>query len=261
MIRTLGALLVAGFLVTSNAASSATCACSGCTALDCSEADGYCAAFNGAVSSCSGSVVTCTDIPCQGDDPSDCQAGCAAVGCTGSLWSCMKDKKKNDGANDCFHEDTTITYKDGTTFTLDQLLSNPGTLPDCSVPHVVSSIGVRIDTSCRRTLRVSDTHLVATSRGFQLAYSLKPGDVLFGDFNGDEQCVIESVDKEKGVQKYFGLNCLHSEVLANGIRTSTFGDFHTLPSWYMYYAGNIAGVDTASWLGNYIAEWYYGSKN
>jgi hypothetical protein len=98
---------------------------------------------------------------------------------------------------------------------------------------------------------------MATPQGFRLAYSLKPGDVLFGDYDGHSLCTVKSVQKEEEVQQYFGLNCVHSEVLASGLRASTFGDFHTLPSWYMTYVGGLVGPEAASIMGEYIADWFY----
>lgn len=163
----------------------------------------------------------------------------------------------NSGSEDdaiCFHIDTIINYK-GTEYTYEELMD--GQEPECSVPHSPTSKGVVISTSCSKTLRVTDTHLIATSKGFKLAYSLKPGDIVFSGFHNTEQCEVISVEKESVAQQYFGLNCVHSEVLASGIRSSTFGDFHTIPSWYMHYIGSLAGVDYASRLGDFIvAEWY-----
>ena len=153
----------------------------------------------------------------------------------------------------CFHVDSKINYK-GVEYTYEELKA--GKEPECTVPHSPYSKGVIITTSCDKTVRVTDTHLLSTTKGFQLAYSLKAGDVLFGDYDS-ELCTVKSVEKEKSTQKYFGLNCVHSEVLASGLRASTFGDFHTLPSWYMTYVGSVLGTETASTLGDYIAEWYY----
>jgi hypothetical protein len=153
----------------------------------------------------------------------------------------------------CFHVDSKIDYK-GVEYTYEELKA--GKEPECSVPHSPSSKGVIISTSCDKTVRVTDTHLLATTKGFQLAYSLKAGDVLFGDY-GSEMCTVKSVEKEQTTQQYFGLNCVHSEVLASGLRASTFGDFHTLPSWYMTYVGGMIGTETASSLGEYVAEWYF----
>ena len=153
----------------------------------------------------------------------------------------------------CFHVDSKINYK-GVEYTYDELKA--GKEPECTVPHSPYSKGVVITTSCDKTVRVTDTHLLSTTKGFQLAYSLKAGDVLFGDYDS-ELCTVKSVEKEKSTQQYFGLNCVHSEVLASGLRASTFGDFHTLPSWYMTYVGSVLGTETASTLGDYIAEWYY----
>jgi hypothetical protein len=168
-----------------------------------------------------------------------------------------EDKGDDDDDNSCFHESTVINYK-GQEFTLEDLLA--GKVKECTVPHTPKSKGVVIETSCKKTVRVTDTHLMATTTGFQTAVSLKAGDSLFGDFDGQELCTVVSVKKESSTQKYFGLNCVHSEVLASGLRASTFGDFHTLPSWYMYYAGQAVGADVASSMGDYIAEWYYQLK-
>ena len=154
----------------------------------------------------------------------------------------------------CFHVNTEIDYK-GVGYSYEELRA--GKEPECTVPHSPSTKGVVITTSCDKAVRVTDTHLMATTKGFQLAYSLKAGDVLFGDYEGDIMCIVQSVEKEKTTQQYFGLNCVHSEVLASGLRASTFGDFHALPSWYMTYVGGLVGAETASMWGEYIAGWYF----
>jgi hypothetical protein len=239
----------------------AECQCTGCTASEafcelwatsCEENDG---SF---VGDCSADATNyACDFSCDGvvdDDGVDaaCDMFCS-VGTVceeSSVGSCHG----NDDDNSCFHTDAMITYK-GKTYSFDDLKT--GKEPECTVPHTPRSRGVVIETSCNKTVRVTDTHLMATPVGFQLAYSLKAGDKLFGDYENKEVCVVESVNKEKTTQTYFGLNCVHSEVLIDGVRASTFGDFHTLPSWYMYYVGGTVGVDTASMMGDYLAEWYY----
>lgn len=156
----------------------------------------------------------------------------------------------------CFHVDSTIDYK-GVEFSYEDF--REGKEPECSVPHSPVSRGFLISTSCGKTARVTDTHLMATAKGFQPAYSLKVGDVLFGDYD-QNRCIVTSVDKEQTTQQYFGLNCIHSEVLVGGLRASTFGDFHTLPSWYMtYIGGGLLGSELASSLGKYFAQWFYRS--
>ena len=163
----------------------------------------------------------------------------------------------DDGDDDiCFHIETKIDYK-GVEYTYEELKA--GKEPECTVPHSPTSKGVVITTSCDKTVRVTDTHRMATTKGFQLAYSLKSGDVSFGDYD-KEMCSVKAVEKKKTTKQYFGLNCVHSEVLASGLRASTFGDFHTLPSWYMTYVGGLVGSETASSLGEYIAEWCFQKK-
>jgi hypothetical protein len=192
----------------------------------------------------------CTDLTedTGGQSPGDLTYDNIAVSI---MWS------DDDGDDDafCFHVESKIDYK-GVEYTYEELKA--GKEPECSIPHSPSSKGVVITTSCdNKTVRVTDTHLMATTKGFQLAYSLKAGDVLFGGYSNTDMCTVVSVEKEKTTQQYFGLNCVHSEVLASGLRASTFGDFHTLPSWYMTYVGGLVGTDAASSLGEYIAEWYF----
>ena len=168
------------------------------------------------------------------------------------VFACAPPANDDDDAGYCFHLDSKIDYK-GVEYTYEELKA--GKEPECTVPHSPASKGVVISTLCDKTVRVTDTHLMATTKGFRLAYSLTAGDILFGDYDGGILCTVTSVEKEKTTQQYFGLNCLHSEVLASGLRASTFGDFHTLPSWYMTYVGGLIGPTAASFLGEYISEW------
>lgn len=196
---------------------------------------------------CSGTLSFC--------DNDDCDSGESCQYING-FCQCHID---GPDLNKCFHESSVIMYKSHE-YTLAQLLN--GEEPECFVPHMPTARGVVISATCTATaekkqLRLTDTHLVATSNGHQLAHTLRAGDVLFGDFEGVLVCSVLSVAKEEKVEKYFGLNCVHSEVLANGIRTSTFGDFHSLPSWYMYYAGLSLGPEAASRLGDAVADVYF----
>lgn len=247
-------LTVFGALVGTQAAKGeGDCECTSCatTSGSCTLGETLCEDDGGSWKNCvvGGNAADCKNYNCNTDDASDCNDMCVAANCGFYSWSCKEDSD----VNVCFHEDTLITYK-GKDYTLQHFLDGHD---ECKVPHTPKSRGVVIQTSCNKTLRLTDTHLVATSTGFQTAVSVKQGDILFGDFEGTVECTVESNEKEKDVQRYFGLNCLQSEVLANGLKTSTFGDFHTLPSWYMYYAGKVVGAETASVFGDYIAEWYY----
>mmetsp|Transcript_27710 Transcript_27710/g.51754 ORF Transcript_27710/g.51754 Transcript_27710/m.51754 type:complete len:503 (+) Transcript_27710:193-1701(+) len=164
-----------------------------------------------------------------------------------------KECPVEDGDDDfCFHVESKIDYK-GVKYSYEDLQA--GKEPECSIPHSPFSKGVIISTICGKTARVTDTHLMATTKGFQLAYSLKAGDVLFGDYH-QEQCTVTSVQSEEVTQQYFGLNCVHSEVLVSGLRASTFGDFHALPSWYMSYVGGVLGSEVASSIGVRFAALY-----
>jgi hypothetical protein len=165
------------------------------------------------------------------------------------------DKYPYDYVEDdfCFHINSIIDYK-GTQFTYEELKMGKET--ECTIPHSRQSRGVIVSTSCNKTVRVTDTHLMATPHGYRLAYSLKPGDELFQGYSNTDICVVQSITKEASEQQYFGLNCAHSEVLVSGIRASTFGDFHTLPSWYMKYVGRLFGTSLTSQLGNHLVKIY-----
>jgi hypothetical protein len=200
------------------------------------------------------------DGACKGDmnywkaDNIDCLDFCHVSSFAESVYG-KCDRNPNDWDDDfCFHVDSRIDYK-GVEYTFEELKA--GKEPECTVPHTPSSKGVVISTSCDKTARVTDTHLMATPRGFRLAYSLKPGDLLFGGYGDEQTCAVLGVQKEQSEQAYFGLNCEHSEVLASGLRASTFGDFHALPSWYMTYVGGLLGSRATSQLGKYVAEWLY----
>lgn len=176
---------------------------------------------------------------------------------------CHDSSEDND--NVCFHSSSVITYR-GKEYSYSALLR--GDEPECKVPHSPTSRGVVVDVSCKeekegelleadKQLRVTDTHLVATAGGFQVAYSLKPGDMLFAGLGDSHRCAVVSVRKEESPQTYFGLNCVHSEVLADGLRVSTFGDFHTIPSWYMTYVGGVIGPDVASVVGGFVSDLFF----
>lgn len=153
----------------------------------------------------------------------------------------------------CFHIDTIVHYN-GKEHTFQQISSHA----DCSIPHVVHAVGVIIEAKCGailKTLRLTDGHLVYTQRGLQPARDLKPNqDVVFTDVEETERCQITSVIKESHKQQYFGLNCLNSQVLANGLKASTFEKLHSVPAFWMRVVGRILGIKRASEVGDYIAE-------
>jgi len=104
-------------------------------------------------------------------------------------------------------------------------------------------------------LRLTGDHLVYTgNKGLIAASSVAVGDVVFGDVHETQQCVVTAVVQDKVKQRFFGLNCRESVVLANGIKTSTFGRYHTVPAAWMSWVGGIFGVDRASRWGDSMAE-------
>jgi hypothetical protein len=153
----------------------------------------------------------------------------------------------NNSSSSCFHVDTAITYK-GQTFSMTDFETHA----ECRIPHHVKSDGVLIETTCSSLpLRLTHDHLVFTSIGLRAASTLRPRDILFADMEQHQLCHVVSVSKE-AEQLYFGLNCLESIVLANGVKTSTFGKFHSIPSFWMKYVSMMLGVTRTSQLGDWM---------
>jgi len=153
----------------------------------------------------------------------------------------------------CFHESTEITYNDRETITMQSALAGEHS-NDCHVPHVMQANGVKVETSCNaKPLRLTNDHLVYTTTGLRRASSLVNGDGLFSDVDQQHQCIVKEVKGEYN-QKYFGLNCRKSDVLADGVKTSTFGIRHTIPAAWMKYGSVILGVERASRWGDKIVS-------
>lgn len=261
-LRYLATACIVGAACLFSGADAGTCDCSTCEDLVCSEIEGDTTLADfGTVSGCADSTVA---DPTAGaftltNNKDGNDVGVDAI-CKGicDLASCATHKGTTGGGggggNDCFHEDTLINYK-GKEYTLAELQA--GAEPECHVPHVPTARGVTIATTCGRNVTTTETHLMVTPKGHQLAHTLNVGDELFGDFTGEQKCLVTAVTRTNSNARFFGLNCVHSEVLANGLRASTFGDFHTLPAWYMYYAGLLLGPDAASRLGDNIADSFF----
>jgi hypothetical protein len=203
-------------------------------------------------SNCNGNTLSSNlyigNTNCQGTPTAtiNITGGCTQIGGVGNYYqiSC--------GAS-CFHRDTEIIYKDEK-LTLDSL--NEGKHPSCTVPHVYTSAGVKISTSCSETtLRLTTDHLVYTQRGLLEAKDVQVGDLLFQDLEETKSCKVISAEKENSLtESYFGLNCEESVVLANGFKTSTFGKIHFLPSLWMRIMTPLIGVRAASAWGDYLSH-------
>jgi len=99
--------------------------------------------------------------------------------------------------------------------------------------------------------------LLFTNHGLKPAESLVAGqDTLFADLAETKSCVVLHIVRQEHEhpQQYFGLNCLESEVLANGLKASTFERLHTLPAWWMSAFGRFFGIKHASAIGDFLAE-------
>jgi hypothetical protein len=76
-------------------------------------------------------------------------------------------------------------------------------------------------TTCSKApLRLTVDHLVYTEAGLRAVSTLLIGDVLA------QMCIVKSVALDPTEQAHFGLNCLQSNVLANGIKTSMFSHYY-----------------------------------
>jgi len=155
-------------------------------------------------------------------------------------------------APSCFHEETKVVYQDAV-YTLKQFQDTSSS--PCVIPHVYKVDGLKIKTSCKAPLRVTPEHLVFTHKGLVAASTILPGDFIYSDMEEKHTCEVTSIETETS-QKYFGLNCEESTVLANGYKTSTFGVIHTLPSLWMKYVSKLIGVSSASALGDHIANFF-----
>lgn len=197
--------------------------------------------------------------------------------CSGSATCTSGDCLRSGDQITCFHASTRITYKsdDSKSYSLSELQS--GHVAECHVPHVVrSSSGVRIETRCdgdgrigsasrsdtssdssssSNVLRLTGDHLVFTSRGLRSASTIVAGDVLFSDHAETKKCHVIRVEKERSEQLYFGLNCHESDVLAEGLKTSTFGHYHTIPAAWMKYGSKLLGIERTSRWGDTLAQW------
>lgn len=188
-------------------------------------------------------------------------------GCSTASAACSSGDCRNVRSNICFHEATQIEYK-GMKASLADFLAKK--MPECVVPHIVHAAGVRITVACKskviKTLRLTDEHLVFFGRsvgpmsavpvGVKAAAELGPADVVFSDVAEHDFCHVLRVERD-APGKYFGLNCKESVVLADGIKTSTFGRFHTVPSLYMKYASSIFGIEIASKIGDAMSEAFH----
>jgi hypothetical protein len=129
---------------------------------------------------------------------------------------------------------------------------------ECTVPHVVDSKrGYNIVATCAsntKELLVTAGHLIYTERGLQAANEILPGDTVFGNLGESDRCKVEEIQPVLSNQKYFGLNCHNSVVLASGIKSSTFEKLHALPSFWMSIMSKIVGVKRASHIGVLIEK-------
>jgi len=150
----------------------------------------------------------------------------------------------------CFHEDTHIEYN-GKSHSMDEFKAHS----DCTIPHVVSAVGVQVATTCSdKPLRLTKSHLVYSNKGLVHASLLAKGDVVYSNLEQTSECTVKSVTEETKPQKYFGLNCLKSVVVADNVKTSTFGDYHVVPALWMKVVGSVAGIERASRWGVALAD-------
>lgn len=193
---------------------------------------------------------------CSSGSPKSISIGTS--GCAASGSSSIKVAGCGSSSNNvCFHETTLISLGDANNLSLAALRDHD----ECVVPHIVEDFGVTITSRCgvdQKVLKVTDSHLLFTQHGLKAAINLQPGvDTLFSDLTETSTCHVLRIEKEEKQQKYFGLNCLSSQVLANGVKASTFGKLHSIPALWMQVVGRIFGAERASRTGDFIAELAY----
>jgi len=153
----------------------------------------------------------------------------------------------------CFHRDTLVSYKGQDYVPISNIQA--GASKDCLVPHEFESDGVSIATTCHSSpLRLTANHLVfSKTHGLVAAGVLRAGDVVYGDEAETKLCTVTSVAKERK-QVYMGLNCHESVVVANGVKSSTFEDHHTVPALWMKWVSSVVGLPRASRWGEALSN-------
>jgi len=109
--------------------------------------------------------------------------------------------------------------------------------------------GVHVRTECGHSLKLTREHLVWAEGGF-----MRAGDVRQGHrvrVAGDETCAVASVEPAQG--PWFGVQCLESEVKANGVHASVFAHYHAVPAVYMRWMGWAVGARRAAELGQHVS--------
>lgn len=193
---------------------------------------------------------------CPGDAPtydSQCDGFCDRMNCS-YAYTCEPFSEDDDDKEWCFHADSIVRYNDKL-YSLRDFLN--GMEPECTIPHVASTIGIIVLTDCGASLRVTRSHLVLTPQGYKEAQTLVVGSDTILSNDHSRTCLVTELKKEPKEEVYFGLNCIHSEVSVDGLSVSTFGDLHYLPSAYMHWTGRTLGVDAASIIGKTLSGLYH----
>lgn len=170
------------------------------------------------------------------------QSYCASS-CDGSYYY-----DDDDSTSTCFAENTIISYKDKH-YTLPELLA--GKEPECTVPHVVRTKGGILKTDCGN-LELTGNHLVWINDKFTPAQNAETGDSVLRD-DGKYCTVIKYVPKGFS-SEHFGVNCLESEIFANGFKASPFEYNHEVPSAFLKVFSQFVGIKAASYMGNALMK-------
>lgn len=152
----------------------------------------------------------------------------------------------------CFHEESLVSYKGRPAQPMTRFAQ--GAEAECVVPHTFQADGVRVDTDCAATpLRLSKEHLVFAAAGLVQAHTLRAGDKLWRDVAQTAQCSVLRVSADPG-QRYMGLNCYESVVVADGVLVSTFESQHTVAALWMKYMPTLLGLRGASKVGEVLTN-------
>jgi hypothetical protein len=147
---------------------------------------------------------------------------------------------QKDVLNACFHQDTCIVHADS------QLrLADLRQHAAFAVPHIITTDGLAIHTDSGAVLRVTPNHMIFSQRGVHRADELCVGDTLFTSLDEKQRCRVVKIAVEHQ-QTYFGLNAETTEILADGIKVSVFGNHHVAPSLWFRLMSPVIGVAAAS---------------
>ncbi len=150
----------------------------------------------------------CQPVPGGGFGQTSCPAGgpdeCPMIVIPTTTSTTTPTTTPAAASNSCFHADTRITYKDSI-----YALADLRDFHECSIPHIVTTSGLRIETALH-VLRVTPDHLIFSRDRLVPASTLRVNDMI-DTIEGPTPVKTITIETD---QTYFGLNCLESIVIS-----------------------------------------------